>query len=100
MGNQTPLGLNYCIKIDAVTTKNKDCTGSKGQKECLPGILYLGATKTQYRMLNQAGSTASNKDRPEKCTCGTEVVIKSTSVEIPCRDAIPGSDCNSNGTGR
>ena len=100
MGSQVPIGINGCIKIDAVTTKNKDCTGSSGRKECLWGHLYLGATKTVYRMINQGGTTAGKKDLPKDCTCGTKVAVNSVPVEIPCRDAMPGSDCDSTGTGK
>ena len=100
MASQSPLGINGCLKIDAVTTKNKDCTGSSGRKECLSGVLVLGATKTVYRMINQAGFTAGKKDLAKDCTCGTHVVVKSAPVEIPCRDAMAGSDCDSTGTGK
>jgi hypothetical protein len=51
-------------------------------------------------MINEGGTTAGKKDLPKDCTCGTKVAVNSVPVEIPCRDAMPGSDCDSTGTGK
>ena len=97
---QPPLSINGCEKIETHERKNKACTGSDGNKECILKKLNLHVISTVYERLNiDTGKIAGDTEPYTDVYCGTKETQEPTSVEMKCRDAVPGSDCDSSGTG-
>ena len=100
LGNQDPLAINGCVKLEAAPRKNKDCTGPDGKKFCSKRTLELSTIKTTYIRLNVSDSKkALDSTENTEIYCGTEEATHPVSVPVKCLDAILGSNCDGTGTG-
>jgi hypothetical protein len=98
--NQTPQAVNGCVKLEAVSKKNKRCTGPEGKQQCIERALEVPALATFYQRLKVSDSTvAGDSDKYDEIYCGTKERKPPFTYLVKCADAIPGSDCDSKGTG-
>jgi hypothetical protein len=83
LANQPPLSINGCQKIETNERKNKACTGSAGNKQCIARKLYLHVIETIYERLNiDTEVTAGAKEPYQDVYCGTKETREPRSVEM------------------
>ena len=101
LADQPPLSNNGCEKIETKERRNKTCTGSTGNRQCIARKLFLTVTATVYQRLSiDTDKLAADSAPYTDVYCGTEEADCPKSLDINCKDAVPGSDCDSTGTGK